>query len=274
LKPSAIAKSYRMSASELAGAGVIWTGNLVATRTLALLALVSLVLVAGLIFTPLWRAGLPEASVGRFAASALYFALIGSGYMMVQVPFMQRFSVYLGHPTYSIAVILFAMILSTGIGAALSDAFPFERRPSWLVAAPLATAATLLAVTLSIQPIIDSTIQCGLATRCILVAGLAAVVSLPLGLWFPVGLRLLARVSDRAAPWMWGINGACGVMASILVVAMSMWYGIDVSLYTAAAAYAALLLPARVLWKGGQSAGELATPTSAANTKQRASSSR
>jgi hypothetical protein len=48
---------------------------------------------------------------------------------------------------------------------------------------------------------------------------------------------------------MWGVNGACGVLASISAVAISMWAGIHVSLILAAACYAALALPAVVLWR-------------------------
>jgi hypothetical protein len=54
-------------------------------------------------------------------------------------------------------------------------------------------------------------------------------------------MRLVGRLSGDATAWMWGVNGACGVLASILAVAMSMWLGIDTSLAVAAGLY--LLLP-------------------------------
>ena len=61
------------------------------------------------------------------------------------------------------------------------------------------------------------------------------------------GLRLLGRHSDRLSAWMWGVNGACGVMASILAVMGSMWLGIQVNLLAAAALYALLVVPFRRL---------------------------
>jgi len=53
-------------------------------------------------------------------------------------------------------------------------------------------------------------------------------------------------------PWMWGVSGAAGVLSSVLAVALSMWVGIQVSLFVAVACYAGLIIPARVLWASGQ----------------------
>ena len=65
--------------------------------------------------------------------------------MLVQIPLVQRFSVYLGHPTYAVSVVLFSMILAAGAGSLCSDLVPIERRAGWLVAIPLAIAALLVA---------------------------------------------------------------------------------------------------------------------------------
>jgi hypothetical protein len=68
-----------------------------------------------------------------------------------------------------------------------------------------------------------------------------------MGHCFPLGARLLGRHSDQVAAWMWGVNGACGVMASILAVMTSMWIAIDAGLLVAGALYLLLLLPMRAL---------------------------
>ena len=64
--------------------------------------------------------------------------------MMIQIPYMQRFSVYLGHPTYAIAVILFSMILFTGIGSSISDYAPVEAHPSLIYGIALVIAVAVL----------------------------------------------------------------------------------------------------------------------------------
>jgi hypothetical protein len=229
--------------------GVVAQGNLLATWTLSLLWLIALIGVTAVIFFPLLRSGLPHAPRLSFAAGVLYFALIGLGFMLVQIPLIQRFSTYLGHPTYAISVILFAMILAAGIGSFLSDRLPVESTPRWLAGISLGVALLILAVTQAIQPLIDQTIQHSLLERCGIVVALVVSVSLPMGAFFPMGLRLTRRDSEGTLPWMWGVNGACSVLASVSAVGISMWSGIHTNLHLAAGMYAALTLPIYLLWK-------------------------
>ena len=81
-----------------------------------------------------------------------------------------------------------------------------------------------------------------------------SLVAMPLGLCFPIGLRIVRRISGDATPWLWGVNGAAGVLASVSAVAVSMWSGISTSLYIAAGAYALLVIPAVGLWYRGSRA--------------------
>ncbi len=235
--------------------GVIVEGNLHASYTLGLLWVLSLTLVIAVILLPLARSGVPRMGRGPFAQSLLYFSLIGAGYMLVQIPLMQRFSVYLGHPTYSVAVILFSMILATGAGSLLSDRLSLEAGSTWVRVLPLTIAGGLLVGTRLIQPIIDSTIHFGLFARCSIVVAVVGILVLPLGTCFPVGLRLVQRIADDATPWMWGVNGASGVLASVSAVAMSMWIGISGSLLLAALAYVALSWVAPSLCRAGNRRG-------------------
>mgnify|MGYP001159347979 CR=1 FL=1 len=232
--------------------GVV-AGNLLATGTLLLLFAISFLLVIGVIFVPLLHAGLPRMPATSFALAVAYFAAIGCGFMLVQIPTMQRFSIYLGHPTYAVVVILFAMILATGFGSLVSDRLPIEREPRLLVLVPLAIATLIAVLLLATQPVIDATIRYGLATRCAVVVALIAPLAALLGLCFPLGMRLVRRISEDATPWMWGVNGAAGVLAAVSAVAISMWWGIPVNLYLALLAYASLALVAPALGRRGAS---------------------
>jgi hypothetical protein len=250
--------------------GVNAGGNIIATATMLILTVLALALVAAMILWPLWRFGVPNMRKGTFAAAILYFSLIGFGFMMIQIPYMQRFSVYLGHPTYAIAVILFSMILFTGIGSWISDHAPVETRPSLIYGIALVIAAAILVITLSTQSIIDRTIQLPTLARCMIVVAMIGPLSVLLGFCFPIGMRLVGRVSESAMPWMWGVSGAMGVLSSILAVALSMWVGIHMSLYLAVACYAGLVIPARILWASGQEPAADAEPVSTALATQRA----
>jgi hypothetical protein len=246
LKPSRFNRAYDVPRLyNVPRSGVIW-GNLRATWTLVLLFVIASVLVALIILWPLLRSGLPAMDAGGFATSVAYFAMIGVGYMLIQIPFLQRFSVYLGHPTYTFAIILFSMILFTGIGSLVSDRFPIDRH-RWVLKIPLAIAVGVLGITLVMQPLMDATIQFELPARAAVVMACTAPLSIPLGFCFPIGMNLVGRLSQDATAWMWGVNGAAGVLASIAAVAISMWLGIQVNLFIAGTLYLFLALPAHAL---------------------------
>jgi len=225
--------------------GIVGAGNLAATLVLLLLWCITAGGVVGTIVVPLLRTGPPQMVGSVFAGSVLYFALIGMGFMFVQIPLLQRFSVYLGHPTYALAVILFSMILFAGFGSLLSDRLVNLRMQRALTILPAVASVFLLIGLSSLQPLIDTTISLGLFGRCVVVTLFVGVVAFPLGFFFPLGLRTVRRISDDATPWLWGINGAAGVLAGVTAVAVSMWWGISASLLLAATAYALLYVP---LW--------------------------
>ena len=191
-------------------------------------------------------AGRPHLSSGLFPAGAAYFATIGLGFMFIQIPFLQRFSVYLGHPTYTFSIILFLMILSAGLGSFASErlAVGHSRR---LIALPLAIAVATLLEMLLLQPAVESTVAWALTARTLIVSAFVVPLAFGLGFCFPVGLRLVGRGAPALNAWMWGINGACGVMASIVAVMVSMWVGIEANLLIAAGLYFLLALPMSVL---------------------------
>src|SRR4029078_9560207 len=68
-------------------------------------------------------AGLAPEPIGRIdrALPAIaYFACLGAGFMLIEIGLMQRFVLFLGHPVYSLSVILFTLLLGGGAGSAVS----------------------------------------------------------------------------------------------------------------------------------------------------------
>jgi len=236
LKPGAV---FRQT---LIRDGGVVAGNMRATATLLGLLVIATLLVAAIVVWPLVRAGRPELPPQVFTSALLYFSIIGFGFMLIQIPMLQRFTLYLGHPTYAFSIVLFLMILAAGLGSVVSDRIGLDgaRAP---VALPLGIGALVLIETLLIQFAIDSTMGWQLPGRTFVVALFLVPLAAALGMCFPIGMRLVGRHSDRITAWMWGVNGACGVIASILAVMGSMWLGINASLFCAAALYALLAWP-------------------------------
>lgn len=242
LRPTSFGKAFGAPRG-----GVIW-GNIRATGTLVLLFAVATVGVLLVILYPLVRRGGLPMSGGAFGAALFYFAAIGCGFMLIQVAFLQRFSVLLGHPTYTFAIILFSMILFAGFGSMISDRLSTTGTAYLLI--PVAIAL-LVAIDVTALPwAFRAGAPLGLLGRTLVVLAFTAPLSTLLGFCFPIGMRLVGRHSGEATAWMWGINGACGVLASIAAVGISMWVAIDANLIVAALFYAALIVPIRLLSRG------------------------
>jgi SAM-dependent methyltransferase len=220
-------------------------GNLRATLMLVVLFGVTTVLVGLIIVYPLVASGRPPMPPGRFAMSMSYFAIIGFAFMLIQIAFLQRFAVYLGHPTYTLAVVLFSMLLFAGIGSVWSERLPVNGRGLFRVI-PAVIAAALVVTALALPAIVAGTITAGLATRTVLVLAFTAPVATLLGFCFPLGARLISGTPAVTA-WAWGLNGAFGVLASILAVGLSIWVGIDANFWVAAGLYLALTVPMGVM---------------------------
>ncbi|RDI62114.1 class I SAM-dependent methyltransferase [Microvirga subterranea] len=229
----------------LASRGGVYGGNLSATLTLAILILISAVLVAATILVPL-RSTVGTGPSALVGAGTLYFALIGIGFMMAEIGLLQRISVFLGHPVYALSVVLFSLILSTGIGSLVSERAPLDsggRLIGWAVL----TSLYLLLLPAWLPEILLRLESANLLLR----AGLAVVVLAPagflMGFGFPTGMRLVGAIDETPTPWFWGINGAAGVLAASVAVLTSIEFGIDTTLRIGAVCYLLLPLPALVL---------------------------
>lgn len=231
----------RSAEVEFAGPGVIGGNKRAAATLLAVLAATGLCVVAGIV-VPLALTGVPSGPAARhFTASSVYFSLIGLGFMLMEIGLMQRFSVLLGHPAYSLAVTLTGVIAAAGLGSFLSGSIP--ARAVGRRSLPLAAlAAALLAFVATIQPLTDAALAWPLVVRAALVLAVCLPLGLLAGCAFPLGVRALgdpAEKSPAMIAWMWGLNGAFGVFGSVLAILVSMAWGISRCFLVAALLYAA-----------------------------------
>src|SRR5204862_2598177 len=148
---------------------------------------------------PLLRAR-REGAAWPDGGAAVYFAMLGAGFMLVELALMQRLHVVLGHPTYALVVVLASLLVCTGIGSALSTRVVQSRRAVSFVA--IAAAALLVVLPyLVIGPLAHRTIDASLAVRALWSGACAALVGLVLGMLFPSGIRFTNRdPGARAAP--------------------------------------------------------------------------
>ena len=86
-----------------------------------------------------------------FTTPAVYFSLLGLGYMLVEIALMQDFSIFLGHPILSFLTVLTTFIFGTGIGSVFSERISVSSRLPRFV--PLAVASLLLIMVFGLQPV-------------------------------------------------------------------------------------------------------------------------
>ena len=222
----------------------VTAGNLFATATLAMLFFISLALVVIAVIVPL-RPALKDVGIRLAGGGTAYFMLIGMGFMLVEISLLQRFSVFLGHPIYSLSIVLFSLIISAGVGSLLSDFLTIER-PARFTPWVIATSGYILSQLFWVPQLLLS-----LDSGSLFVRGLASIaIILPAGLLmgfgFPAGMRMVSACSRKPTPWFWGINGASGVLASIFAVGCSIAFGIGTTTALGAACYL-LLIPASLV---------------------------
>ena len=220
-------------------------GNLLATLTLLVILLVSLALVAAAIVVPL-RGAIREAGRGLVAGGTLYFALLGLGFMLIEMGLLQRLSLYLGHPVRALSIVLSSLILSAGAGSWLSERVRLEARGAFAAWAVL-LAGYVASLPAWMPGLLAAQQAAPLTTRALLCLALIAPAGLLMGFGFPTGLRLAAARDERPTVWFWGINGAAGVLGSVMAIALSIAFGIGTTLLLGAACYLALIAAASLM---------------------------
>ena len=180
-------------------------------RSVSLLRTVVIVLGAVtlvLFFLPFLLFGKPGRGEGFWSGSA-YYAFIGCAFMLVEIPWIQRAILYLGHPSYATATVLSALLLGAGIGSYSSSRLPLRSIRRWSLLLPCVVAI----VSIGMAPLFARTMMWAFAARVGLSAILTGATGWLMGFAFPCGFLVFG---DRNKPWFWAVNGAFGVFASSL----------------------------------------------------------
>ena len=187
-------------------------------------------------------------SVIRAAPLFVYFFSIGAGFMFVEISQIQRLTIFLGHPVYGLSVALFALLLSTGIGSLLSEHWLIRKQLDKKLALALIVATLLIYFVIS-TPILSAANTQTLIIRISTAIGLLSIIGLMLGTAFPIGINTTMRLNPALAPWLWGINGASSVSASVLAIIIAMFIGINASYFCGVFFYVAALLALNAISK-------------------------
>jgi hypothetical protein len=235
--------------------GIDWKVNL-GVVVLGIVLVISLLAVIAFLVMPLASQGLGS----QRARPLFYFVAIGLGYILVEIAFIQRFVLFLGHPTYALTVVVFLLLLSSGAGSLASRRWLIETSQAWR---PLAFVIAGLALAVwGLPGVLAALIGIPFTLKLLVSGALLAPLGFAMGMPFPTGLRALAQtdspdlpvaqlgepaaMQNNAVEWAWAMNAGASVLGSVLAIVIALQFGLNVTLACGAAAYllALTLLPA------------------------------
>ena len=192
-------------------------GNLIPLAIIA--ALVSLAPASMLVYR--WRVN----SAPQPLYAPAFFALLGVGFIAVEIYAIQQTRLFLGHPTLAITLVLAVFLVGGGLGSGLSARIwreGLERRAHWVTA-----LVALLAILWSLtwNGISQQLVSADIVTRCLFVGLSLLPLSLCMGVPFPQALARVGRLDKREVALAWSINGLMTVVGTVLAVILSITVG-------------------------------------------------
>ncbi len=161
--------------------------------------------------------------------SLLFFLFIGAGYILIQVALIQKFVLFLGHPTYALTVIIFSMLLSSGIGSFASKRLVHSSLRRLTIVMMLIVAA-VIALSIVVTPVSEGGVALPFPAKVLISVALIAPVGFAMGMPFPTGLTLLERIMPASVRWAWAINAAASVMGSAAAMFFAIYLGLRMTL--------------------------------------------
>lgn len=210
------------------GRGMDWRINL-GVVVLGMLLLLSFIAVLAFLIIPL-AYGRHGSHAKAAPAELFYFIAVGLGYITVEISLIQRFVLFLGHPTYALTVVVFLLLLTSGAGSI--GARRWINRLS-LLRLVLAGLVVIIALYLFVlPPLLSAAVGLPVAFKLFITAAILGPLGFLMGMPFPTAL---ARV--RTVEWAWALNAGASVLGSVTAMVVAIHFGLTVTLGCAAAAY-------------------------------------
>jgi spermidine synthase len=222
--------------------GIDWKVNLGVLVLLLVLVISAVAVMIFLVLPLLLQRGMNRQSPIPF----VYFVAVGLGYILVEIAFIQRFVLFLGHPTYALTVVIFLLMISSGAGSLVSRRWLVRAQRGWIPL--LIVVGVLVAYVLFLPGRLAALVGMSFASRLLMSALLLIPLGFAMGMPFPTGLRALAaspktpllvaeNAADSAVEWAWAMNAAASVLGSVLAMVLAIQFGLTVTLACGAVAY-------------------------------------
>lgn len=167
-----------------------------------------------------------------------YFGALGMGFIIVEVALMQRLILLLGHPIYTLVVILFTLLLVGGVGSLVARRFAPARIHAVLGKIIPLVVVMVVVGAFALPAVVKAAMPLSITARILVVAALVFPYGFLMGMPFPLGLRHAALDPDGApVSALWGINGVASVIGSIGGLTLAIVAGFTWTFMLGAACY-------------------------------------
>lgn len=218
-------------------------------KILEVLVYISVVIVAAFLVGPyVWlKKDGSEKSQLMTGKIALYFASIGMGFILIELALLQKLILLLGNPTTTFAILLFTILVASGIGSFASTRLVKSNTKN-LVLLMAGVIALGLFYVVVIPSVVYFIIAESFEVKALISVGLLFPIGFLMGMPLPTAMRLIKSYSPRHVPWMWAINGAFSVLGAVLSVVIGILYGASYAMTFGALIYVIALVTA-LSWK-------------------------
>jgi len=224
-----------------------------AESTLVILLVQTVLISALLIFLPIYvkfRKD-PEIKNVKKGKYITYFALLGLGYIIIEICLIQKFTLFLGQPVYTMLTVISTMLIFSGIGSMLSNKVITLVKNVKMIYIIIAVLTAVVGLANSAVFNIEAFMRADIMWRVIISIGMIAPLAFFMGIPFPYGMSMIDNNSRYLVAYGWGVNGFFSVLGSVLVVMLSMSFGfktvfiLSAVIYIAAMAVSGMLKPAK-----------------------------
>jgi len=168
----------------------------------------------------------------------IYFGALGLGFMLIEFGLMQKLTIFLGHPSYSLLVILFGLLAATSAGALLTASMENSQRVFHARAAGAVIVLLSGVFVIGSDHAIPAWIDWNLPARAAMSVLIVTIFGLPMGVMMPAGVGLVGGRAPYLLPWCWAMNGAMSVVGTVASLILSLHIGIASTLLCGAVIYA------------------------------------
>jgi spermidine synthase len=170
----------------------------------------------------------------------LYFLFIGAGYILIEVALIQKFVLFLGHPVHALWVVIFSMLVSSGLGSNFSRRVlgkDESRLVKLLGCIALGVALVAIAVSMLLAPLV----WLPFGAKVVMTVALIAPIGFLMGMPFPTALARLEEWHAPSVRWAWSLNAASSVLGSVGALVCAIYLGLVQTMIVGGVFYLAAL---------------------------------